>query len=154
MSLKQFNGRYLASDDRILFRFNTIDQSEYIFWFTRRVTHFILMTAGQFIEKDYEKLKPSAENFISDIQQSDKQGAGFSQAYEPGIQYPLGGDAILVMDAKCTMTKMKEQDVFSLDFLLPGGANMNLKLPVPVMKALALLLEDLNVHAKWGNPGR
>lgn len=61
-------------------------------------------------------------------------------------------DAILVMDAKCEMIKIEEQDVFSLDFILPGGGNINLKLPEPIMKSLILLLEEQNIQAKWGNP--
>ena len=152
MSVKQFNCRYLLNDDRIIFRFNTIDQSEYIFLLTRRITHFILMSTGQYFEKEFAKLTPSVENLMSEIQQSDKQATSFTKAYEPGIQYPIGGDAVLVMDAKCMMMKIEEQDIFSLDFILPGGSNLNLKLTVPFMKALVLLLEELNVQAKWGNP--
>ena len=109
------------------------------------------MSTGQFIEKEYEKLNPSVENVISEIHQSDKQGAAsFNQTYEPGVQYPVGGDPVLVMDAKCSMMKIEEQDVFSLDFILPGGSNLNLKLRIPVMKSLVLLLEELNVQANWG----
>lgn len=152
MSVKQFNARYSPNDDRIIFRFNTMDQSEYIFWFTRRITHFILKSADQFTEKQYAKATPSVANVISEVQQSDNQVTNFTKPYEPGIQYPLGGDAVLVMDAKCQMIKIEEQDVFSLDLVLPGGANLNLKLAMPVMKSLILLLEELNIQAKWGNP--
>ncbi len=152
MSVKQFNVRYHPNDDRIIFRFNTMDQCEYIFWLTRKVTHNILLATGQFIEKEYEKSTPSIENVISETHQTDKQATNFTRAYEPGLKYPIGGDAILVMDAKCQMIKIEEQDVFSLDFLLAGGANLNIKLPVPVMKSLVLLLEEVNIQAKWGNP--
>ena len=55
MSIKQFNVTYFINDDRIIFRFNTIDHSEYRFWLTRRLTHFILMSTGKFIEKEYQK---------------------------------------------------------------------------------------------------
>ena len=152
MGLKQFNCRYSLNDDRIIFRFNTVDHSEYIFWLTRRITHFILKSASQFIQNEYEKLTPTVANFISEIKQSDKQTTNFTTAYEPGVNYPLGGDPILVINAKCTMMKIEEQDVFSLDFILPGGANLNLKLPISIMKPLLLLLEELNVQANWGSP--
>jgi hypothetical protein len=59
---------------------------------------------------------------------------------------------VLVMDAKCKMMKIEDQDVYALDFSLPAGSFVNLKLTVPVMKSLILLLEELNVQAKWGNP--
>lgn len=152
MSLKQFNCRYLLNDDRIIFRFNTVDHSEYIFWLTRRITHFILMSASKFIQNEYEKLTPTVTNFISEIKQSENQTVNFTKTYEPGINYPLGGEPVLVMDAQCKMMKIEEKDVFSLDFVLPGGANLNLKLMMPVMKALILLLDELNVQAKWGSP--
>jgi len=153
MSVKQFNGRYLQNDDRIIFRFNTVDHSEFIFWLTRRVTHFILMTADQFVEKEYHKLTPTVENVISEIQHPDKPAAtNFTQAYESGTKYPIGGEALLVMDAKCQILKVEDQDIFSLDFILAGGANVNIKLTVPIMKSLILLLEELNIQAKWGNP--
>lgn len=152
MSVKQFNARYLPGDDRILFRFNTTDQNEYIFWMTRRVTHYILMFAAQLIKNEYEKLAPSVENVISEIHQSDKREASFNKAFEPGVQYPMGGDAILILDVKCQTIRIEDQDVLSLDFILAGGATLNLKLTVPVMKSLILLLEELNVQAKWGNP--
>lgn len=154
MSVRQFNGRYLPSDDRIIFRFNTMDHSEYIFWLTRRVTHYILKSTSQFIEKEYEKHAPSVENVISEVQQPGKQATSFTKAYEPGTQYPIGGDAILVMDAKCQMIKIEGQDVCSVDFILPGGANLNIKLIMPVMKSLIMLLEEINIQAKWGSPAR
>ena len=152
MSIKQFNCKYSLSDDRIIFRFNTIDHSEYVFWLTRRVTHIILKSTSRFFENEYKNATPSVENVISEIQQADKQATNFTKAYEPGAQYPMGGETLLVMDVKCNSMKIEGQDIFSLDFILPGGSNLNLKLTVPVMKALIMLLEEANVHAKWGNP--
>ena len=152
MSVKQFNGRYLLNDDRIIFRFNTVDHSEYIFWLTRKITHYILTSTSQFIENEYQQHTHSVEKVISETQQPEKQATSFAKPYVPGETYPLGGEAVLVIDAKCRMIKIEEHDVFSLDLMLPAGTNLNIKLPVPVMKALILLLEDLNVQAKWGNP--
>jgi len=151
MSIKQFNATYFLNEDRIIFRFNTIDNSEYKFWLTRRLTHFILKSAGQFLEKQHdEKSSPSVEKIISELQQqSDKQAPNFSTSYESGTQYPFGADAVLVMDIKCEMTKIEEHDIFSLDFILPGGGNMNLQLTAPIMQNLILLLEELNIQANW-----
>lgn len=73
MSIKQFNGSYSPNDDRIIFRFNTVDDNEYIFWLTRRVTHIILSSTGEMIKTEYEKCAPSVENVISEIHQADKQ---------------------------------------------------------------------------------
>ncbi|KTD31074.1 hypothetical protein Lmor_3181 [Legionella moravica] len=152
MNLKQFNCRYLLNDDRLILRINTVDQSEYLFWITRRITHFILMSTSQYIQKAYEQRAPSVEHLILEIKQSNKQVGNFTKAFVPGFNYPLGGTPVLVMDAKLQMMKIGDQDVFALDFVLPGGANLNLKLPMPIMKSMILLLEELNAQAKWGNP--
>ena len=117
MSVKQFNGSYSPHDDRILFRFNTTEQTEYIFWLTRRITHFILASAGQVIKHEYEKQAPTVENVISEVQQPEKQATNFTKPYEPAVQHPLGGDAVLVLDAKCQLIKTEGQDIFSLDFI-------------------------------------
>ena len=55
MTIKQFNGSYSANEDRILFRFNTQNQEEYRFWFTRRVTLFILAATSHLLSKKLEQ---------------------------------------------------------------------------------------------------
>lgn len=149
MSIKQLNVKYFPNEERILFRMNTIDNCEYKFWLTRRVTHIILQAAGQFIEKEFVKKVPSVEGVISESNKADQQ-ACFGEAFEPGQQYPLGVDALLIMDAKCEVEKSGEEDVFSLDLVLPGGGNVNLKLATPIMKKVTLLLEEANTQAQWG----
>ena len=137
MSLKQFNFTYYPSDDRTVFRFNTTEQSEYKFWLTRRIAHFILTSTGKFLENEYEKQSHTVAKVISEFQQSsDKQAPSFNKAYEPGSQYPIGSDPILVMDVRCEMMKIEDQDIFSLDFFLPGGGNLNLKLPLSIMQKM------------------
>jgi hypothetical protein len=70
------------------------------------------------------------------------------------------------MDASCSLTKNGEKltaqntltdigydDSLSIDFLLPGGANLNLNLPVNMMHAMCLLLDQLRQQAGWGEAG-
>jgi hypothetical protein len=154
MSIKQFSGTYFLNDDRIIFRFNTMDNSEYKFWLTRKVTHFILISGSQFLEKQYESEHvPAVAKALSEVQQqSMKQTTNFATEYHSGTQYPLGADPILIIDARCEMSKIENKDIFSLDFILPGGSNINLKLPVPSMQNIVLLLEQLNTQAQWGKP--
>jgi hypothetical protein len=148
MSLKQFNVAYFKNEDRIMLSFNTVDHNEYKFWLTRRITKFILTSIDPYFENNFKKQAPSISNVISELQQSNKQTT-FNKPYEPGHKYPIGAEAILVMDIKITMTKANEHDFFSLDFLLPGGGNVNLKLSALIMKNLILLLEEQNLQAKW-----
>jgi len=58
MSIKQLNGSYIPNEDRILFRFSTVDNCEYRFWFTRRITLFLLAATEHLVEKQLEQHHP------------------------------------------------------------------------------------------------
>lgn len=158
MSIKQFNATYLAPDDRLLFRFNTTEDTEFRFWFTRRVTLFILAATQHLIVKNLEQThspetaKAIAE-FGKEVVQVDPSTQGISQVdtYQPAANYPLGAEALLVMDAKCTLDKQGPEDALSLDLVLPGGANINVKMAGPTLQAMCTLLNQLRVHAQWGD---
>jgi len=161
MSIKQFNATYLAPDDRLLFRFNTLEDTEFRFWLTRRVTLFILAATSHLIVKNLEQThSPEAAKAIADFEkeavQVSKAGAGVegqdasNDQYQPGGKYPLGADPLLVMDVKCTLEKQGLEDLLSMDLVLPGGANINLKLAGPSLQAMCVLLNQLREHASWG----
>ena len=68
MTIKQFNATYLAQDDRLLFRFNTAEDTEFRFWLTRRVTLFILAATSHLLVKSLEKShSPEAAKAIAEI---------------------------------------------------------------------------------------
>lgn len=157
MTIKQFNASYLAPDDRLLFRFNTLEDTEFRFWFTRRVTLFILAATQHLIVRNLEQThSPEAAKAIAEFSkeamQVDPSAQGISQAdtYQPATNYPLGADPLLVMDAKCTLDKQGLEDALSLDLVLPGGANINLKMAGPTLQAMCTLLNQLREHAQWG----
>lgn len=157
MTIKQFNATYLAPDDRLLFRFNTNEDSEFRFWFTRRVTLFILAATAHLVLKNLEQThSPEAAKAIADFgkdasqisQRGDNQNE--SNQYQPGNHYPLGADPLLVMDVKCSLEKVGLEDLLSLDLVLPGGANINLKMAGSLLQAMCVLLNHLREHASWG----
>lgn len=158
MTIKQFNATYLASDDRLLFRFNTAEDKEFRFWFTRRVTLFILAATQHLISKSLERthspeaVKALAE-FGKEAVQINKGRQGIAQidSYVPANEYPLGADPILVIDVKCSLEKEGLEDLLSLDLLLPGNANINLRLAGPILQAMCMLLNQLREHAAWGD---
>lgn len=157
MSIKQFNATYLANDDRLLFRFNTIEDAEFRFWFTRRVTLFILAATSHLIVKNLEQShSPEAAKAIVEFEdvaaKADREEKLSAQAevYQAAGTYPLGADPILVMDVKCSFEKQCDEDLLSLDLVLPGGSNINLKMAGPTLQALCLLLNQLREYAAWG----
>lgn len=157
MTIRQFNATYLSHDDRLLFRFNTSEDTEFRFWFTRRVTLFILAATAHLLLKSLEKHHNSeAAKAIADFGKeavnikTGLAGSGQADTYQPANNYPLGADPILVMDVKCTPEKQGSDDVLSLDLVLPGGANINLKMAGTTLQAICLLLNQLREHASWG----
>ncbi|MBU3547456.1 hypothetical protein [Polynucleobacter sp. MWH-Jannik1A5] len=169
MTIKQINATYLVNEDRILFRFNTQDQAEYRLWFTRRVTLFLLAASSHLLSKKLEQ-EHSAEaakalnKFENEafLEAAKTANAG-QNTYESGTQFPIGFDPLLVMDITCALTKNDEildpkiqsnehafHDGLSVDFVLPGGANLNLKLAGNMMRAMCLLLDQLRQQAGWG----
>ena len=152
MSIKQFNGSYMVNEDRLIFRFNTVEDDEYRFWFTRRVTLFILAATEHLVEKKLEQThdKPAAKAIAQFQQEAVKEQTKFTADYVPANKYPIGADAVLVMDVKCTIMQVENVDVLSMDLVLPGGANLNLKLTLPILQTMRHLLERLASQGNWG----
>jgi len=169
MSIKQFNGTYLMQEDRILFRFNTSDQAEYRLWLTRRTTLFILAAVSYLLAKKLEQsYSPDAAKALHEFEKqaildAAKSEQSASTSYEGGLNFPLGFDPILVLDVTCALTKngeklaqlsdLKEGEIdqdLSIDFALPGGANLNLKLPPNTLQTMCVLLDQLRLQAGWG----
>jgi hypothetical protein len=158
MSIKQFNGSYLPQEDRILFCFNTFEKAEYKLWFTRRVTLFILAATSHLWARKFEQTHtPEAAKALTDFQRDAvKEAQAPNQVYEGGAQFPIGASPLLVIEINCALTKEGEgdkvEDVLSIDFVLPGGASLNLKMGGETLQAMCLLLEQMRQQAKWSEP--
>jgi hypothetical protein len=169
MTIKQFNGSYFLNEDRILFRFNTQNQDEYRFWLTRRTTLFILAASSHLLSKKLEQThSPDAVKALNNFEkeailESAKQEIASTSAYEAGCNFPLGFDPLLVMDVTCALTRNGEKlvqlgdtkdgqidDSLSIDFVLPGGANINFKLAGNILQTMCVLLDQLRQQAGWG----
>lgn len=169
MSIKQFNASYLVHEDRIMFRFNTHEDAEYRLWFTRRVTLFILAATSHLLTKQLEKNHSSdAAKAMSEFEKQAMKDSSATQikdikTFESGTNFPIGADALLVMEVSCSLAKNNEKlafihqaskdeidDALSIDFVLPGGANLNLKLSESLLQGMCLLLDQLRQNAGWG----
>lgn len=151
MTIKQFNGTYQANEDRLLFRFNTADDSEFRFWLTRRIALFILSATEQLLEKKLEQSHPpvAAKAIVQFQQKTMQEQADFSVHYEAATRFPLGADPILVIDAKCQISLIEQTQVLSLDLTLAGGANINLSLAMNTMHTMRTLIDKLVMQAQW-----
>jgi hypothetical protein len=167
--IKQLNATYLANEDRILLRFNTPEEAEYRLWITRRVALFILAATTHLLTKQLEQSHaPDTAKAINAFEkealvEASKIANAAPNEYQSGIQFPLGSEPILVMDVSCSLLQNNvskdsnsnamtggNDEVISIDFVLPGGANLNLKLASTMVRAITLLLDQLRQQAGWG----
>jgi hypothetical protein len=169
MGIKQLNASYLVSEDRILLRFNTPEEAEYRFWITRRVGLFMLVATTHLLTKQLEQnhtpdTAKAIDAFEKDaLVEASKIANATPTEYQSGIHFPLGAEPILVMNVSCSLLQNNateasktsaitgsNQDIISIDFSLPGGANLNLKLAGTMVRAITLLLDQLRQQAGWG----
>ena len=151
MTIKQFNGTYQVNEDRLLFRFNTADDSEYRFWLTRRISLFILRATEQLLEKKLEQSHPpvAAKAIVQFQQKTMQEQADFSVHYEAATRFPLGGDPVLVIDVQCQISLIEKTQVLSLDLTLAGGAKINLSLAINTVHTMRTLIDKLVMQAQW-----
>lgn len=169
MAIKQINATYLVNEDRILLRVNTPEEAEYRLWLTRRVTLFILAASSHLLTKQLEQSHaPDTAKAIDAFEkeallEASKIANSAAAEYQSGIHFPLGAESILVMDVSCSLLQNNateaskssaiadsNHDIISIDFVLPGGANLNLKLASAMVRAITLLLDQLRQQAGWG----
>ena len=169
MSIKQINAAYLVNEDRILLRFNTPEEAEYRLWITRRIGLFMLVATTHLLTKQLEQshapdTAKAIDAFEKDaLVEASKIANATSNEYQSGIHFPLGAEPILVMDVSCSLLQNNatevskstaltdgNHEIISIDFALPGGANLNLKLASTMVRAIILLLDQLRQQAGWG----
>jgi hypothetical protein len=169
VSIKQINATYLAQEDRILLRFNTPEEAEYRLWITRRIGLFILAATTHLLTQKLEQTHTAETAKAIDafekeaLLEASKIANASAMEYQSGIHFPIGSEPILVLDVSCSLlennaTEVSQSsamtdnnhDIISIDFALPGGANLNLKLASTMVRAITLLLDQLRQQAGWG----
>jgi hypothetical protein len=147
MSVKQFNATYFNQDDRILLRFNTLDESEIRLWLTRFMTRYLLIAIHQLVQKNLERLHaPQVAQALQEFHEDGlKKSTNFQDTYVPATKFPLGEEAILVTGLNLST----QEDMFSIDFNLINQQNVNLKKPMAAAQSLAVLLDQLQKNSAW-----
>jgi len=169
VSIKQINATYLAHEDRILLRFNSTEEAEYRLWITRRIGLFTLAATTHLLAQKLEQVHTAETAKVIDafekeaLVEASKIANSTATEYQSGIHFPLGSEPILVMDVSCSLLQNNASDdsnsdtmtssnheIISINFALPGGANLNLKLASNMVRAITLLLDQLRQQAGWG----
>ena len=152
MGVKQFNASYDKQEDRIFFRFNTQEQSEFRFWLTLFITKNILSAIDQLITKSLEqKHNTQIAQVIHEFQdEAIAKTTNLKAPYEGAQSYPLGEVPILVTG----FTVSEKEGTFSFAFKLMGGKSVNMQLASAATQSMALLLRKLgsaNTHWSLGS---
>jgi len=151
VSIKQFNATYIRQEDRLLFRLNTAEGTEFRLWLTRLISMSLLSTIRQIIQKDLErKHNPQVAQVIQEFQEEKiKKTANFKDPYVQASKLPLGSDPILVLGFNLA----HKEGQFAINFKLHGDKNLNLNLPSQAIQSLSSLLEQMEIKAQWhGSP--
>ena len=148
MSIKQFNGEWVAREDRVLFRFNTFEDQEFSFWLTRYVVKSLIQGAQQLAVKTLEKEHPPqvAQAMQEFHQQAVAQRANFQETYQAPSQKPLGNEPLLVTGL--VMNQNGDQTV--IEFQLITQKSVNVQMNQSVLQVMITLLNKLQEVAQWG----
>ena len=148
MSIHQFNASWVCDEDRILLRFNTVDQSEYRIALTRRVLEILFSTGESILQAKLESCySKNTTPVVHEFQNSMvAQRSDFQSTFKPGQTFPLGDSPILVVAIR---VNDGSQDSVSIDFQLVTQQNLNIKIPQANFRALIILLKRLQAQANW-----
>lgn len=148
MGVKQFNANYDKQEDRIFFRFNTHEQTEFRFWLTCFIVKNILSAIDQLITKSLEKKhNPQIAQVIHDFQdEAIAKTTDLKASYEGAQTFPLGESPILITGFSLS----EKEGIFFFAFNLLGGKSVNMQLPTSATQSMALLLRKLgSVNTHW-----
>ena len=147
MSIKQFNGEWVAQEDRILFRFNTTEGQEFRLWFTRHIVKSLIEGSHTLGVRALEKSHPPqvAQAMQEFQQQSVAQQLNYGATYEPQNELPLGDAPALVTGLRITL----DAPQVVIDFETQQGQMVHLNINEALMHTMVSLLDKLQAHAQW-----
>jgi hypothetical protein len=147
MSIKQFNGEWVAQEDRILFRFNTTEGQEFRLWLTRHIVKNFLTGSQTLTVQALEKTHPPdvAQAMQAFQQQSVAQQLNFAATYEPQAELPLGETPALVTGLRITL----QAPQVMVDFETDRGQTVHLNINEGLLQTMITLLDKLQGLAHW-----
>ena len=145
--ITQLNATYVPLEDRVLFRFNTRDSSEYRLWLTRAMVAGVLRACGDVAVKVAATEHPMAyAKEISDFKQDAvAQSTQFTE-FKPAAVLPMGEAPVLVHRVDFTL----EGPIFALAFALVTQQTITLRLNDDLFSKFRLLLDAIEKKASWG----
>lgn len=147
-SIKQINGNYLPEPDRILLRVSSMDDNEYLFLLTRRITFLLI---DEFEKRTAHAVHPHdikfSTNDLQALRQEIKaQQTDLSVRYEGAKKQPLGKTPHLISSFKLGQNK-NEQSILKL--YLRGHGSMSFVVNPQLMRIALQFLNQIQIKAAW-----
>jgi len=145
--ISQLNATYVPEEDRVIFRFNTSDNSEFRMWFTRVLVHGIIQECSKVsLKKELIVNKNINAQAISEFKQDMVQANTQFTDFNPASNFPLGESPLLVKRINFGF----EQKLIFLAFDLTIGQTITLRLNDDLFSKLRLLMDTIEKRANWG----
>lgn len=151
MGIRQFSGRYLHNEDRLLFRMNTTDGREYRFLLTRNVTRKLIRGNRKQLSGLVNLQHPGASGdaVVRFRQEALRQDTDLGQPFTPAAEKPLGEQPVLVLDASHALDVKAASPQAVLRLRLGNGQEAVFHLPQETLERMQLLLDQLQQRAAW-----
>jgi hypothetical protein len=151
MNINQLNLSYVATEDRVLLRLNTQEQSEFRLWITRNLARGLLEVIEQTsphmaVERAHHiGLAPEESRRLALARRT--ESADFATPYsEKAESYPLGETPRLITQMQLKLTG----DHTTLHLNLDRNMKLELNLDQGMFMALARMLIELLDTVDWG----
>jgi len=152
VKINQVNFSFAPLEDRLLFRFNTLNKTEFRMWLTRAMSIKLLDQLHQVVKINLLREQPdfgtiNMETVGEFRREAVLAKADFVQSFSAGAEiFPLGAQPILVADIIMDSTK----PVSVVTFRLAIGREVSLSLNHDLGVAISKLLSDVLDGVDWG----
>ena len=150
-AISQIQMRYLQEEDRFLLRMNTLDESEYRFWFTRRFikAFYPLLTNTLYATPEIKQQRdPLHKKVMLSFQEENAKNQveyGTTFATTPKT-YPLGKNPLLVCKASI---KPLADNNYQLQLRASDDQGLSFTLGQDLLHILAKLILDTLLTTDW-----
>lgn len=149
-AINQMQMLYNPEEDRIFFRVNSADKSEFRFWLTRRYALLLLKVLRQHFAQDPDiSLQETSEGkqaVMNFKQEQALSNANFKKQFdEQATEYPLGQDTRLAFRITCN----KVREHMQLGIHPKEGQGINLMISREINTSMTQLLQSAMKKAEW-----
>jgi len=152
VKINQVNFSYSPLEDRLLFRFNTLNKTEIRMWLTRAMSIKLLGQLHRLVKVDLLRERPGLGAIAMQTvgkfrREAVLEKADYVQPFSGGAEiFPLGLQPILVTDV--VMDSSKPVSVVTFQLAIGQGVNLSLNHDLGV--AIGKLMSDVVDGLNWG----